>query len=134
MLTTLPPQTASQCVALKPTNKHLTAGGVTLNITKTGINLTRNSFSPAGMNAHGKVVLRKTLRRKKVVDPMLRTKSRKSRTLKSASFLIPIAMEWSNRTVLKIIVNMRLPTSTDTTLKSASTIPQYYKSLTQILS
>ena len=37
------------------------------NIKTLGIDLAKNSFSLVGMNAHGKVVLRKTLSRKKLL-------------------------------------------------------------------
>lgn len=48
-------------------NKHLKVEGVTMNITTLGIDLAKQSFSVVGMNEHGKVVLRKTLTRNKLL-------------------------------------------------------------------
>lgn len=46
---------------------HLTIGGVRMNITTLGVDLAKTSFSLAGMDKHGKIVLRKTLTRARLL-------------------------------------------------------------------
>lgn len=67
MLWTPPTQTALQCAKVKYVKKHLMVGGVDMNITSMGIDLAKTNFSVVGMNQAGKIVLRKTLKRDKLL-------------------------------------------------------------------
>lgn len=62
--------TASQCAKVKVLSSHLQIEEVHMDITTIGIDLAKNSFSLAGANEHGKVVLRKTLSRSKLMSFM----------------------------------------------------------------
>ena len=59
--------TASQCAKVELLHKHLTVRRVHMQFTTIGIDLAKNSFALVGMNSHGKVTLRKTLSRNKLL-------------------------------------------------------------------
>ena len=64
---TPPISAASQCAKVGFLNNHLTIGEVRINITTIGIDLAKTSFSLVGSDKHGKIVLRKTLTREKLL-------------------------------------------------------------------
>jgi hypothetical protein len=73
-----------------------------MNITTLGVDLAKTSFSLVGMDKHGKIVLRKTLTRSRLLSSL------SNHTAKAARMIIPMPKPFARRYVVPICTLYRL--------------------------